>query len=127
MVKASDKSFVGILHYLCLVCMDEVNSDILLDKRLKDSLEKDNYTISSELCAECESKRAEYIALVEVSNGTKAAVLKPSDAIRTGRIVHLRRSVWNNIFDSECPPLPAAFIDIDCYNMLLKMRDNSNA
>jgi hypothetical protein len=107
--------------------MEKVNTDIVLDKRLKDSLERDNYTLSSELCADCESKRAEYIALVECSNNTKAAVLKPMDAIRTGRIIHLRRNVWNHIFDSECPTFPAVFIDIDCYNLLLKARDKQHA
>lgn len=123
----SEKSHVGMLHRVCLVCLKTVETDILLDKRLKKSLNRDNYQLSDKLCEDCGKLEQEYIALVEVSNppAGSASTLEQKDANRTGRIAHIRRTVFTQLFDKPCPTTPMVFVDSQLIDKLIEMQEKS--
>ena len=122
----AEKSHVGMLHYLCPVCMTKVGQpDILLDRSLKKSLLEDNYQLGN-FCPDCEQKKQYgYIALVENSNAKTATTLKPEDAIRTGAVVHIRREVFTRIFDIQ-EPSPYCFVEPSVVEILKGMMPNDN-
>ena len=117
----TDKSHVSMEQHRCIVCGQEYDTGaILLDRRLRDSLERTTLT-GNGLCPEHEQLHDDgYVALVECDQErtrTDGDTVKPENAYRTGNIAHVRRSVWPHIFDSEAPtkdgePLPMVFIEI---------------
>jgi hypothetical protein len=77
------------------------------------------------LCPEHESlhKRG-FVALVECDQEKTSAVagiVQPEDAHRTGVIMHIRRRVWEKIFDSEAPDSPMVFMEIGVIDKLKEM------
>ena len=108
-----NKSHVGMGHALCPVCGTKHDENILIDKRLKPTLERDNFT-GWKLCPEHEALRSEFLALVECSNTPPPGKnIQPEDAVRTGNICHMRRSVANQIFNVRLgPTLPMVFVEV---------------
>jgi hypothetical protein len=111
----SDKSYVSMERKKCIIDGNDYDTNsILLDRRLKDSMER--YTTTGwGLCPQCESKTEEYLALVEIDpdkSGTKAGQhIQPEEAYRTGNIIHIRRTVAKDIFNIPVSSLPVVFID----------------
>lgn len=110
----SEKSHVGMLHHVCPICRVTVNTDILLDRRLRNILERDNYDFSSEFCKECQEKiDAGYVALVAIQESYDdddgSRTLSPNDVTTTGEIAFIRESAWLNIFDVPVPPKRIGF------------------
>jgi hypothetical protein len=116
-----EKSHVGLLHYLCPVCCKTINTDILLDRRLRQSLEKDNYQLSNQLCEQCKIQSETHIALVEVNNGSHSDTLKPNEAIRTGRHAFLKFSAFTELFGHAPPKFPYLFCDQELMDKLISM------
>ena len=115
------KSHVGILHHICLVCAHKSTEDeILLDLRLRSSLEQDNYQYTEEFCPKCEKLRDDnYIALVGVRNPVdQGETLQPGEADRTGEILHIKSEVFAHIFDCPVPPQGLAFVEQEVIDML---------
>ena len=99
-----EKSHVGMGYALCPICHKKHDEVVLLDRRLRKSLPRESFTGEFKLCPEHEAMRAEYIALVEVSNpNPTGAVINPKDAVLTGNIAHVRRTVAPHIFNIELP------------------------
>lgn len=102
-----DKSYVTLEQHLCEICGTKFDSGaILMDMRLRDKFKHKTLT-GYGVCPDCQEKKDEgYIALVgcdeskspRLANGN----LKQEDAHRTGELIHIRESVWDDIFD--CPP-----------------------
>ncbi|MBL8297792.1 MAG: ATPase [Rhodanobacteraceae bacterium] len=100
----SDKSYVSLEQRLCLVCGAAFETGaILLDQRLRASLER-HTTTGWGLCAD-DQKRFDdgFVALVECDprrSGSMAGAtrVKPEHAYRTGRLAHLRRTVFTQLF-----------------------------
>jgi hypothetical protein len=114
-------SHVGMGYALCPICHKKHDETVLLDKRLRKSLPRESFT-GFELCPEHEAMRAEYIALVEVSNATPYTVLKPQDAVHTGRVAHVRRTAAKRIFNVEMPDtLAFVYIDAEAFDKLEAM------
>ena len=101
----NDKSHVSLGQHVCLVCGVAFDTGaILLDKRLRASLERHTAT-GWGLCAEHQKLADDgFVALVEcdprrsgspASNGN----LKPEQAYRTGRLAHLKREVFSRLFN----------------------------
>ncbi|MFT4077471.1 MAG: ATPase [Asticcacaulis sp.] len=100
----SDKSFVSMEQRACLICgiMFDTGS-LLLDKRLRASMER-HTTTGWGLCPEHQTLADDgFVALIECdphrSGSTANERLTPENAYRTGRVAHLRRAVWRDIFN----------------------------
>lgn len=98
----SEKSHVGLGYHVCPVCGKEHDEVVLLDKRLKASLEMRNF-MGYELCPEDKEKSKEYVALIEVSNMPEHDTMQIQEANRTGRVIHVRRTVLPHLVNVEVP------------------------
>ncbi|MBO1112124.1 ATPase [Bordetella petrii] len=100
----SDKSHVSLEQHVCLVCGTTFDTgSLLLDKRLRQCME--HHTVTGwGLCREHEQVFKDgFVALVECdparSGGVKSGCMKPEDAYRTGRVAHLRREAFAQVFN----------------------------
>ncbi len=99
----NEKSHVSMEQHVCLVCGVAFDTGaILLDKRLRASMEH-HTTTGWDLCAE-HQKLAEdgFVALVECDpqrSGSPGGRLKPEQAYRTGRLAHIKRHVFAQVFN----------------------------
>ncbi|HPW27823.1 MAG TPA: ATPase [Rhodoferax sp.] len=101
----NDKSHVSLEQHACLVCGIAYDTgSILLDKRLRASLER-HTTTGWGLCAEHQQLfSAGFVALVECDpqrsgKGSGTDRLRPEQAYRTGRLAHLKRDVFDAMFN----------------------------
>lgn len=123
------KSYVSMEHQICVICGAEFQTNsILLDKRLKDSMEPTTVT-GYGLCPEHQKLHDEgYIALIAVdealsTNKPKNNVIKGLNGIhRTGAVAHVRREVAKNIFNCALPEGPFMYCEPEVISMLEKMQ-----
>lgn len=107
-----DKSYVTMEQHVCPVCGKAHDTGaILMDTRLKynhktgrNELREtfDHYTVTGwSLCPEHKKLADEgYVAIVAVDETKTKGPITPENAWRTGSIAHVRRSVWDNIFNA---------------------------
>ena len=93
------KSHVGMGYDVCPICGTKHNETVLLDKRLKQTLERDNFTGFS-LCPPCEELKEEYVAIVIITNDEKSKVTLQT-ANRTGEIIRIKHEAFKNIFNAD--------------------------
>lgn len=99
----TSKSHVGMGYDICPICGTKHNECVLLDKHLKETLERENQ-MAVALCPEHAAMRKEYIALVEVFNAPPSGdTLKPHEAQRTGQVAHIKRVAAKQIFNVPMP------------------------
>ena len=116
------KSHVGMGYTLCPVCLTEHDEVVLLDRRLRNSLEQHQAT-GWGMCPSCANKKAEgYIALIGATNEPRSL----NDVVRTGDIVHIRSSVWPNIFNSPVPDKGIAFVQPEVIEYLKGISNESS-
>jgi C4-type Zn-finger protein len=120
-------NYVAMEKNVCPVCgeVHEHNTGILIHKKLKD-IPKDETVTGYGLCKSCDDLTEEYIALVAIdptqSNINADRVKNLSDVYRTGSIMHVRRSVIPQIFNTEVDPeLPLLFVEEDVITKLKEM------
>lgn len=101
----NDKSHVSLEQHVCLVCGKVFDTGaILLDKRLRASMER-HTTTGWGLCPEHQKLSDDgFVALVECDpqrsdSPAGAARMKPEQAYRTGRLAHVRRTVFGQVFN----------------------------
>jgi len=99
----NDKSHVSLEQHVCLVCGVAFDTGaILLDKRLRASMERHTVT-GWGLCAEHQKLADDgFVALVECDpqrSGSPGGRLKPEQAYRTGRLAHIKRHVFAQVFN----------------------------
>lgn len=90
------KSYVGMGYEVCPICYTKHSETILLDRRIKDSLDKDNF-LGFRFCPEHEKTKETHIALVEITNTTNQAKVKPENANPTGRYILMTKEVAKHI------------------------------
>lgn len=105
------KSYVSLEQKICSICGHEHDTNaILLDTRLKDSMEKHTIT-GFDYCEQCQEKIDEgFIAMVEVSNTDPGHKLKQSEAFRTGNLLFLKRELFDQIFNVKTSS-PMTFVE----------------
>lgn len=113
----SEKNYVSMEAKVCPVCGRKHNYDcgILLDRRLMKSLDPESVT-GWGFCEEHDNLRKRgYVALVAIDpekSGVKSnGSVKPEDAYRTGDIVHVRTSIFKEIFGNGPPAGGLVFCD----------------
>ena len=99
-----EKSHVSLEQHACLVCGVSFDTgSVLLDKRLRASMNR--YTVTGwGLCVEHQKLADDgFVALVECDpqrSGSQAGGrMKPEQAYRTGRLAHLKRELFAEVFN----------------------------
>lgn len=99
-----DKSYVSLEQRVCLVCGAPFDTgSLLLDKRLRASMKR-HTTTGWGLCPEHQKLFDDgFVALIECDperSGVPAdGRMKPEQAYRTGRVAHLRRTAFSQVFN----------------------------
>ncbi|AQT08233.1 ATPase [Pseudomonas protegens] len=101
----NDKSHVSLEQHVCLVCGTRFDTGaVLLDRRLRASMERHTAT-GWGLCPEHQKLSDDgFVALVECDpqrSGSPAGGgrVKPEQAYRTGRLAHLKREAFAQVFN----------------------------
>lgn len=115
------KSHVGLGYSHCPVCLEITDEVVLLDKRLKDTLEKDNF-MGWKPCSVHEQQFNEgYIALVETTSNNPSQL---NDKGRTGNFAMIRKGAFDHIFNIATTP-KIVFIDPEAFKQLQEIAANS--
>lgn len=88
----TDKSHVGMGYKMCPCCHERHDEVVLLDKRLRNRLERDNF-MGWALCPKHDAMKDEYVALVEVTGNPNQG-----SARFTGGVAHVRWHVAEQLF-----------------------------
>ncbi len=126
------KSYVTLEQHVCRICGTTFDSGaILMDQRMRDKFEM-HTTTGYGICPECQARMDEgYIALVgcvdekspKLANGN----IKPEDAHRTGDLIHIRSSVWDDIFTGiEAPEGGVCFCDVKVIEYLKTISEGAS-
>jgi hypothetical protein len=109
-----DKSHVGMGYNVCPVCGQTHNESVLLHKHMRPVLTRNEF-LGWVMCDEHQKLCHEgYTALIEVNGQPKSL----SDADRTGRLMHIRNSVWDQIFNMPLPDQGLCFVDPEAFAKL---------
>jgi hypothetical protein len=128
----SEKSHVSMEQHVCLVCGHSFDTGaVLLDRRLKPSMER--HTITGwDLCPQHRELHEQgFVALVECDperSGSPVAGdrIQPNEAYRTGKLAHLKREVFVKLFNSPAElDTPCVFVDPEVMAILEKMQPPS--
>lgn len=112
-----EKSHVSMEQKKCIICTKDYESGvILLDKKLKASMERHTLT-GWGICPDCQAKIDEsYFPLVVIDTAkseiTTSGNIKSDSAWRTGEIIFLKKNVAEQIF-TPMPKSEFTFIDIE--------------
>lgn len=121
-----DNSFVAMGQHLCPVCGKTHDSgEILLHKNLR-PIQDDKRVTGYGLCPDDQKLFDDgYIALVEAKGPAYSNNLKMEDAYRTGKLAHLKREAFSNVFNVPAPAdLPMVFVEPGVIDQLAEMSSN---
>jgi len=124
----NEKSHVSLEQHVCLVCGTRFDTGaVLLDRRLRASMERHTAT-GWGLCPEHQKLSDDgFVALVECDpqrSGSPAAGgrVKPEQAYRTGRLAHLKREAFAQVFDVPiAADQPCVFVEPGVIEQLQSM------
>lgn len=125
----SERSHVSMEQHLCIVCGKPYDTGaILLDKRLRQSLERTTLT-GSGLCPEHDKLHKDgFLALVGVDptkSAEKNGRMQQEDAYRTGTVMHIKREAAKRILvnvPDENIALPMMFCDQAAIDQIQRMQ-----
>lgn len=114
------KSYVTMEQHACVVCTKQYDTgSLLLDEQLRDRFEQHTVTACAGLCPDCKARSAQgYVALVGIDPDKSGRPLTPSSVWRTGMIAHIKRVVWDTVFNVPVPDGPMAFVPDEVISML---------
>ena len=106
------KSHVSMAQHQCPLCLVLFDTgEILLRKDLRQVLNPKTITGHS-LCPKCTQHRDNgFIGLVETRDANNGHSTVGLDVPRTGNYAHLRREVFEHVFNVPCPDLPFIFVE----------------
>lgn len=124
------KSHVTMQQEVCCVCGQAYDTGaILMDKRVREVFEHKTVT-GWGLCPEHAKLDDEgYVALVAVDESkstTTGGNVTLEGAYRTGAVAHIRRAIWDNIFDVPAPDGPLCFVEPEVVDQLNRMMEASD-
>ena len=127
----NDKSHVSLEQHVCLVCGTRFDTGgVLLDRRLRASMERHTAT-GWGLCPEHQKLSDDgFVALGECDpqrSGSPAGGgrVKPEQAYRTGRLAHLKREAFAQVFDVPiAADQPCVFVEPGVIEQLQTMTAN---
>ena len=114
----SNRQYVGMGVHVCPVCLKEHDEVVLIDKRLRPTLERRNF-LGWAMCPEHEAYWQEgYIALIECTDEHPPTL---EEANRTGVFAHVRKEAWPHIFNMPTPDKPMVFVQQGVIDQLRAM------
>jgi hypothetical protein len=127
-----EKSHVSMEQHVCVVCGRPFDTGaILLDRRLRPSMNRHTVT-GWDLCPEHRRLHEEgFVALVECDpkrsgNPGAGERIAPDRVYRTGRLAHVKRAVFADLFDvAAAPETPCFFVDPEVMALLEKIQPRS--
>jgi hypothetical protein len=125
-MKNTQEDFAVLGEAVCEVCgiVHSHTNTILLSKTLR-SIPKDKRIVGYELCEPCSKLNEDgYLALAVVHECSTRGKdkLKQEDADRTGDIMHIRRTMFHEMFDTNIPDtLAMVFISVELFNELSQL------
>lgn len=125
------KSHVSMEQHLCIVCCKPVDTGaILIDKRLRQTLERTTVT-GWGMCEEHQKlKDAGFVALIAcdpTKTKERDGVIKAAgDAYRTGTFCHLRETAFVEVINVPVPENMVCFCDEEVINQLQVMSGGPN-
>ncbi len=118
----SGANYVAMEKNVCPICCTQFETNaILLHKQLKNIPEEATVTGYS-LCPDCKARSEEYIALVECDptrSNVSVNKAKMQDVHRTGRLIHIRRSVAERLFTGIDTSIPMMWIDPEVWEKIV--------
>ena len=132
-VESPDKSYVTLEQQICKVCGRPFDTGaLLLDEYLRNRF--DMHTVTGwGMCPDDQKKYDDgFIALIETRNSPAGSTMQPSDADRTGVVIHVRETAFTQLFktpsrDDKGVMLPMAFIDNEVVKKLQEIYDRCEA
>lgn len=120
------KNYVGVGYEVCPVCGSRHGEAVLIDKRLKESLEPDNF-LGFNLCPEHKKMEAEYLALVVVTYVPERVSFREqfNGAKRTGEVIHMRRTLAADFFNVDTSKVPMLWIDPEAAALIKDMQEEA--
>lgn len=116
------KSHVTLEQQQCPICLKlHDTGSILFHKKLEPKF--DTYTVTGMgLCPDDQQKFDDgYIALIECVGEHKPNI-KLEEANRTGTVIHIRREIFEKVFETKVSPeTPFCFITEDVSEFLVKL------
>ena len=126
----NDKSHVSLEQHVCLVCGTRFDTGAVLLDRLRASMERHTAT-GWGLCPEHQKLSDDgFVALVECDpqrSGSPAGGgrVKPEQAYRTGRLAHLKREAFAQVFNVPiAADQPCVFVEPGVIEQLQTMTAN---
>lgn len=120
-----EKSYVGMGFHVCPVCGIKHTEEVLIDKRMIATLTT-NMFLGYMMCLEDKKRFDEgYIAFIECENSGVADKLKQEEAVRTGRIFHIRKEAIDKIFNYPTIEHPFVFCEKEVGDMLTNLGTTS--
>lgn len=120
------KSYVTLEQHKCMVCCEDYDTgSLLMDTRIDISTGKmretfEHHTVTGwGLCPKDKALEGGYVALIECDPAKGGRTL--SDVYRTGRVAHIRRTVFSEIFGKSCDAQPICFVTPDVMDALVTM------
>ena len=119
-------------QHVCLICGETHDSgEILLDKRLKNSLERTTVTGHGN-CSTCDERIADGMVAMIGADESKSKKLRngnldPTEAYRTGELIWLKDTVFAQVFDVPVPPQSICFVEGEVIKMLTEKLQHSQS
>lgn len=114
-----EKSYVGMAHHVCPVCLKEHDPVVLLNTRMAKTLTRHEFA-GWAMCEEHQKLKDEgYVALIAVSDQGSMVTLE--NANRTGHTAHVRQAVWAHIFNVPLSDKGLAFVSPEIITYLQKL------
>lgn len=106
------KSHVSMEQNVCPICRETFDTGaILLDRRLRDSMER-HTTTGASICPACITQSEDgWIALVGADGPTRNGKLKPQDAVYTAEYLWVKRYVADQLFDVSLDTHPFVYLE----------------
>lgn len=121
----SEKSHVSLDTKICPICTKQHEIGILLDRRLKNSMEKNTITGYS-ICPECKEHLDNgFMGLVEIDvekSGTDSKnYITFENAWRTGNIMFAKKEMLKHILGDNYVERPFSFVEPEFISILQEM------
>lgn len=117
-----DKSYVSMEGKMCVCCGKPFDSGaILLDKRLKASMERQTVT-GLGLCKECQLDGFVTLIVIDETNNK----INPTQAWKTGEVVKMKHEAFKGIFKCELPSNGFIYIDRETAQVLERLKEEAD-
>jgi hypothetical protein len=116
-----EKSYVGTGAYICPVCAKRHSEEVLVNTKLKKTLEKD-MSLGWQLCPEHKEQRTNgFVFLVGIDESKSKQTDSLNGIWRTGKVIAIKENVYNQIFNIPIDERKIAFCDDETIDKLNSM------